>query len=369
MSKPKILMLDLAYWQALSDHYTTYGVQFKGSLEFGIGYYLNRAFLKKGWTSNHFFINDIISQKNWLQVFEPDKRIEKLVINFLNLNKNLNFSRSKKLFHYLIGWQVARIQILYYRPDILWFFGPAHIPPYFFSMLPDRDKSLKIAHISAPLPNLSWFKNYDLMLSSQNIYVQEWQKNNFRAKLFKPAVDADSCLSVNWKKRTYSLSFVGGISEIHKTRLRYLEEISAQFDINLFGPGKENIPITSPIINKWNSPVWGNDLFKLFANSKISINIHGDDSPHEAANVRLLEATGCGSLLLTENKPNVIEYFNDNEIVTYDSLQDLIDKIAFYRANDLIAEKIAKAGRERTLTSHTYENRVSEITETLLDLL
>jgi hypothetical protein len=369
MNNPRILMLDLAYWQALGDHYSTEGVQQNRGLEFGIGFYLNKAFLKKGWPSNHFFINDIISQHKWLREYSPNKKFQNSILHFLNVNTNSTFSKSRKLFHYTLGLQIAKQQISHYKPDVIWFFGPAHIPPFLFTMLPNIKKSLKIAHISAPLPNIKWFENYDLMLSSQNVHVSKWRKNNFRAELFKPAIDIDSCIANNWTERPYLLSFVGGISNLHLRRLRYLEELSDRFDIDLFGPGKENIPKTSPLINKWNPPVWGNELFKLFANSKMSINIHGDNSLNEAANVRLLETTGCGSMLLTEKTPNLNEYFDDDEIVAYESLQDLIEKITFYENNQELAERIAAAGRARTLSSHTYDHRVCEITETLLNLL
>lgn len=369
MNNPRVLMLDLAYWQAMIDHYLNKSTHKATSLEFGIGYYLNKAFLKKGWTSNHFFINDLVSQSNWLREYEPNKKVEKKVIDIFDSKTRYQFSRQEKLLHYLIGWRIAKFQILHYKPDIIWFFGPAHIPPFLFTLLPNIQKVLKVAHISAPLPNLKWFENYDLMLSSQNVHVSEWRMNNFRAELFKPAIDIDSCFSKNWNERPFQLSFVGGISNLHLTRLKYLEELSNQFDISMFGPGKENIPRSSPLIEKWNPPVWGDELFGLFANSKMSINIHGDDSPNEAANVRLLEATGCGSLLLTENKPNLFEYFDNNELVTYESLQDLIEKITFYKNNERIAKQIAAAGRERTIAQHTYDHRVSEISETLISLL
>jgi spore maturation protein CgeB len=369
MNNPKVLMLDLAYWQALTDHYSTERIDNKKGLEFGIGYYLNKAFLKKGWTSNHFFINDLKAQQKWLLECAPNRLIEKKISDLFNSKVEYTFSQTKKIFHYTIGWQIARIQILFYKPDIIWFFGPSHIPKFLFSSLPKQRKTLKIAHISAPLPNLKYFENYDLMLSSQNIHVSNWRANNFRAELFKPAIDIDSCLTIDWKKRNYLMSFVGGISNLHQTRLNFLEEIANRFDIKLFGPGKENIPKNSKLLNKWNPPVWGNDLFKLFANSKMSINIHGDDSPNEAANVRLFEATGCGSLLFTEANPNLSEYFNNDEVVAFNSLEELIDKITFFKENERIAEEIANAGRKKTISSHTYDHRVSEISETLLKFL
>jgi hypothetical protein len=369
MNNPRILMIDLAYWTAISDHYKIDPSLRNRDIKFGIGFYLNKAFLKHGWNSNHFFINDLVAQKSWLSEYAPNRSIENSIIKFLNSDPMSDFTKSKKLFHYLVGWAIARIQVLHYKPDIIWFFGPAHIPPQLLSMIPNSTKIFKIAHISSQLPNINWFRNFDLMLSSQNIHVTKWRENNYRAELFQPAVDIEHCQSLDWESRKFDLSFVGGITPLHTKRLDYLERLSNQFQIQLHGPGLELIPEQSILKNKWNVPLWGDDLFKLFADSKISLNIHVDSSPNESANVRLLETTGCGSLLLTENSPNLNEYFSENEVVTYDSYNDLESKIRFLRNNDEFAREIASRGREKTLSSHTYDNRVSNISKALLKLL
>jgi spore maturation protein CgeB len=41
------------------------------------------------------------------------------------------------------------------------------------------------------------------------------------------------------------------------------------------------------------------------------------------------------------------DFFNDNEIIFYDNLIDLSDKIKFYSANDKLRKKIAENGKKK----------------------
>ena len=369
MSNPRVLMLDTAYWEAITHHHSTGMNDEKKDLEFGLGFYLNKAFNKIGWQSDLFFINDIKAQVRWLH--ENDiKFLDKVPkIKYLMTESFDKFSRPKKLFNYLLGWQIARIQIQQLKPDIIWFFDPAHTPPILMKTVPNRNSILKVAHISSPLPNLKWFENYDLMISSQRSNVNKWNEMNLRAEYFKQAVDQESCYSIDWERRKLPLTFIGGISDLHSKRLQILEKISNEFEIKLFGPGKENIPKSSNLQNKWKNPVWGKEMYEILANSKLSLNIHGDISQSEAANLRLLEVTGSGALLLTENQPNLGEYFNGEEVVTYESINDLVEKINYYMNNDEAASQIAAAGRKRTLMDHTYDNRVIDLSKKLINIV
>ncbi len=216
---------------------------------------------------------------------------------------------------------------------------------------------------------MRWFDNYNLMLSSQSIYIEAWRERGLEAELFKPAIDNNLCQHKAWAKREHHISFIGGISDLHIQRFNILEKLSNEFNIKCFGPGFENIPDLSPLKSIWNPPVWGNDLFYTYSNTKFSLNMHGDDSPTEAANLRLLEATGCGSLLFTEKRDNLNTYFKDDEVISYENTNDLIEKLRYYQSHDHEASKIALQGRAKTLEEHTYENRVLEFESKILKLL
>lgn len=77
---------------------------------------------------------------------------------------------------------------------------------------------------------------------------------------------------------------------------------------------------------------------------------------------RNFEIPGCGGFLLTGNAENLEDYFKiGEEVVCFDSLVDMLDKIRYYVAHEGEREEIAWAGYERSQREHTYEHRFQEI--------
>ena len=69
----------------------------------------------------------------------------------------------------------------------------------------------------------------------------------------------------------------------------------------------------------------------MLAGSKIALNRHIDVAGDYANNMRLYEATGVGSLLLTDAKQNLGELFDvGREVVTYRNADELVDAIEHY---------------------------------------
>lgn len=111
-------------------------------------------------------------------------------------------------------------------------------------------------------------------------------------------------------------------------------------------------------------PLYGNELFSLMQNQLISLNIHGGVSKNEAANMRLFEATGVGSLLLTDYKDNLSSFFDiDSEIVTYTCIEEAVEKAKYLLNNPLVAIKISEAGKKRVESDHTFYNRAPILAE------
>ena len=98
--------------------------------------------------------------------------------------------------------------------------------------------------------------------------------------------------------------------------------------------------------------------------AKIGFNIHGGISGNYAANVRMFETAGIGSLLITDNKMNIKEFYEpDKEIITYNSVDECTEKISWLLNNPEKMKEITKAGQIRTLKDHTIKNRVSELND------
>jgi spore maturation protein CgeB len=140
-----------------------------------------------------------------------------------------------------------------------------------------------------------------------------------------------------------------------------LEKFTKQ--ISLFEYGKTRITSYSPrLLKSSHKPVYGIDMIKLFSNSGIVLNMHIGVAGDYAGNMRMFEVTGAGSCLLTDNKKNLSELFDPgSEVVTYVSTEDCIEKIKWLMQHDDDRKRIAAAGHQRTIISHTVEKRCEEM--------
>ena len=56
---------------------------------------------------------------------------------------------------------------------------------------------------------------------------------------------------------------------------------------------------------------------------------------------------GNGLLTFIDEKVKINDFFNKKEIISYNSIQDLSDKIKFYSKNDEVRRNIAKNGKRK----------------------
>lgn len=120
-------------------------------------------------------------------------------------------------------------------------------------------------------------------------------------------------------------------------------------------------PVNMNLYRRSLPAVFGMEMFDALYDSDVVLNIHADSSPDFASNMRLYEATGVGSCLLTDNKKNIADLFApDEEVVVYDSPDDCVEKARWLIQHPQEREKIAEAGKKRCLQDHTYDNRVME---------
>src|SRR5262249_48624424 len=96
--------------------------------------------------------------------------------------------------------------------------------------------------------------------------------------------------------------------------------------------------------------------------ASIALNRHIDVAEGFANNMRLYEATGVGTMLLTDEGSNLSELFEPGgEVETYVSEDELVEKIAHYLAHDDERRAIARAAQERTLRDPSYARRMAEL--------
>jgi len=78
--------------------------------------------------------------------------------------------------------------------------------------------------------------------------------------------------------------------------------------------------------------------------------------------MRLFEATGVGSCLVTDWRKNIRELFEpDREVVTYRSPEECVEKATWLLDHPRERLEIARAGQARALKDHTFVPRGAQL--------
>ncbi|WP_270169674.1 CgeB family protein [Paenibacillus sp. SYP-B4298] len=112
---------------------------------------------------------------------------------------------------------------------------------------------------------------------------------------------------------------------------------------------------------------------ETYNGAKIVINMHRahDDETFNnnsagimaaSLNPRTFEIAGCGTLQLTDVRSDMEQFFvPGEEIVTYSSPQEFIEKSEYYLQNEGERRRIALNALYRTMRDHTYERRLESM--------
>ncbi|MFZ2153292.1 MAG: glycosyltransferase [Microgenomates group bacterium] len=242
------------------------------------------------------------------------------------------------------------------------------------------------------LTNNDMVAECDLVLSCNQLIVDRYIKKGFKALLFSFGFDGRLLEKLN-PKISSDISFVGSLNlekNGHLDRLKFLSSFVKEFDNfaafisgidnwhpwdyeQLFRISHLNISEFFDVLAlgmKNNGEKYGLDMFNILAGSKITLNKHIDYAGDFAGNIRLFEATGVGTCLLTDYKKNLSEIFNiGTEVMAYKSSDEALEMAKWLLFNDKKREQIALAGQKRTLKDYTLENRIESVFKKLNDFL
>ncbi|MFD1551795.1 hypothetical protein DNU06_02145 [Putridiphycobacter roseus] len=258
-------------------------------------------------------------------------------------------------------------QIQQFEPDIVYLNSNFE---YFSKIIPAIKPYTKAicAWISCPLPNDFTGKGIDHIFTLFQPHHQLFKEKGIESTLVSGHFDNRILSKVSGNK-IHPLTFIGGIGGFHKKREEALIQLSEKTDLKIWGYGyKSNNKLKHflksakrkfKLQKEFQGEAWGIDMYQILHQSSITFNYHGDIVDSNALNLRVFEATGAGSLLLTENYPQIKLFFEPGkEVVCYDSIEDAIQKIDYYHKHPKEAEAIAKAGQKRTLENYNNKDMV-----------
>jgi hypothetical protein len=262
----------------------------------------------------------------------------------------------------LVERRIALEQIAEMDPDVVY----CHNLDFFSRAELDRlrgEGRLVAGQIASPLPAWNTVEGFHFIATSFPHFVERIRSHGVESEYLRLAFDERLVDIVGEQPREHDVVFVGGVHPgVHSAGTALLARVCAARPVAVFGYGADALPEDSAIRKSYRGEAWGLDMYRALASAKIALNRHIDVAEGHANNMRLYEATGMGAALLTDNGSNLPELFEPGrEVAVYEDADDLIAGIDELLANDERRRSIAEAGRARTLSEHTWANRIAEL--------
>jgi spore maturation protein CgeB len=179
-----------------------------------------------------------------------------------------------------------------------------------------------------------------------NFILTQWAANS--AVMAEPLPASECC---------YDVTFIGSA---YGNRKQWIKELKGRFiEVKCFGYGWPDGPIDAE------------EIPRLIRSSKLCLNLAdsglmldgGMPTRSRQIKARVFEVPGAGGLLVTEPADQLEDYYRPDEVVLFDSINDLVEKIRYLLTNPNERDIIAKAGFHRTQQEHNYEERFRPLLE------
>ncbi len=225
---------------------------------------------------------------------------------------------------------------------------------------------LVAGQIASEAPRESRLRRFDLLVSSFPHFVERFRSLGLDSEELRLAFDARVLARLESEDAPIAVDgavFVGSLNRTqHRRSNTLLVRAARRAPIEFWGYGARGWPPWSPIRRRYRGEAWGLEMYRVLRAARIALNRHIGVAGPYANNMRLYEATGVGSLLLTDEKTNLGDLFEPGrEVVTYSGADDLAERIHHYLAHEDERHRIARAGQQRAFRDHGYDTRMREL--------
>jgi spore maturation protein CgeB len=94
-------------------------------------------------------------------------------------------------------------------------------------------------------------------------------------------------------------------------------------------------------------PIWADDYLLAISQSKIGLNLSQGKAAKYYSSDRFSQLIGNGLLVMIDEKTRIGNFFNKDEIVLYNNVSDLSEKITKFSNDKKLRKRIAKKGRAK----------------------
>ena len=153
-------------------------------------------------------------------------------------------------------------------------------------------------------------------------------------------------------EKVYDISFIGRHYGERAYWLNIIQKFVKKTNLNCILPlgHGEKMHLDQKTINQ------------IYNQSKINLSFAPKEPPGRIVNLRTFEICMSGNFQLMQYTPIIEDFFEiDEEIVCWETKNELFDKILYYIENSEEREKIAENGYKRAANDHTWTKRFEDI--------
>lgn len=254
--------------------------------------------------------------------------------------------------------RVVEAQVEAFDPDVIFNAEVLQFPAEFVRRIARRSngKRRMVGECAYPIPDSLDLTAYDFMVSAVPHFVSRFAAAGIPAALWHHAFEPAVLERLPPAAGQEGIVFLGSVTRHHGERRELLQKVARRLPVRFFG--------NAPGMPRFRPPLWGYDMYRELRRAGIALNVHINMASKYAANVRLYEATGMGTMLLTDWKENLGELFEvGKEVVAFRGADECVALAEYYLAHEEERAAIAAAGQRRTLRDHTYLRRARSLME------
>jgi spore maturation protein CgeB len=158
---------------------------------------------------------------------------------------------------------------------------------------------------------------------------------------------------------THDVAFIGNWDDSGK-REHFLQSISS-YRLGLWGSSDWDTRCQIKSLHGRCSGVCNyEEIPAIMGNSHIGLNILRPQN-EQGHNIRTFEIPACGTLMLSERSPNLLNLFvEDKEAVYFSTPEELFKKVSYLLANPNLIENISSAGYQKA-SQNKINHRIQEV--------
>jgi hypothetical protein len=259
-------------------------------------------------------------------------------------------------------------QIECFAPDILYIMDPITLNSSFVRKLA-RKPSVVIGWRAAPVPSQIDFSAFDFVFSSVPELFEPLRRQGAKSPtFFLPGVDFFFIDGLTTKKKQFDISFSGQYSTHHHIRNKLLLELAKQqlehqeaFELAYFLACGDLAALPSGVFAHFYPPIWGREMMEMYSATRAAFHVPLDMAHSNSTAMRLFEVASVGTPIFLQRSVNIYGIFAEDEIIRFDSAEDLVSQFLELRRMNGPLESIGSMAKRRCLTDHSNVIRSQQL--------